>query len=116
MRPASKLKAAHASYGNPTADRLSGDPIELNSQLSKDSVQFKEIQLLSPAPLHGKDLGDPDEDVECVCVDADGVVDGVEFGDTVAPVGMVLSPVEDQMWSMNNSFEIPVLFNFGQSP
>ena len=59
-----------------------------------------EIQLLSPAPLHGKDLGDPDEDVESVCVDADGVVDGVEFGDTVAPVGMVLSPVEDQVWSI----------------
>ena len=87
-----------------TADRFSGDPIEFNSQLSKDSVKYKEIQLLSPAPLHGKDLGDPDEDVECVCVDADGVVDGVEFGDTVAPVGMVLSPGEDQVWSMNSSF------------
>ena len=102
--PSKKLATEFRWDKGKTADRFSGDPIELNSQLSKDSVQFKEIQLLSPAPLHGKDLSDPDEDVECVCVDTDGVVDGVEFGDTVAPVGMVLSPGEDQVWSMNSSF------------
>ena len=45
------------------------------------------------ASLHGKDLGDPDEDVEGVGVDPDAVVDRVVLAGTVD--GVVLGPVDD---------------------
>ena len=97
--PSKKLATEFRWDKGKTADRIDYLGTQLNS--IANCQRTVEIQLLSPAPLLGKDLGDPDEDVEGVCVDADGVVDGVEFGDTVAPVGMVLSPVEDHVWSMN---------------
>ena len=43
--------------------------------------------------MHGKDLGDPDEDVEGVGVDANAVVNGVVFLDS--PNGMILGSVDD---------------------
>ncbi len=47
----------------------------------------------SVSSLHGQNLGDPDEDVERVGVDANAVVDWIVFLD--APRGMVLGSVDD---------------------
>ena len=42
------------------------------------------------AASHGKDLGDPDEDVDGVGVDPDGAVDGVELSGAVERVSLGL--------------------------
>ena len=47
----------------------------------------------SASSLHGKNLGDPDEDVEGVGVDANAVVNGVVLLNS--PNGMVLGSVDD---------------------
>ena len=49
--------------------------------------------LSSASSLHGKNLGDPDEDVQCVGVDANAVVNGVVLLNS--PNGMVLGSVDD---------------------
>ena len=52
------------------------------------------VPLLLPPPAHGEDLGDPDEDVDCVGVDGDGVVDRVVEGHPgVRWVRVLLGPV-----------------------
>ena len=68
---------------------------DLRSRISALPVPM--MILLLPAPsTHSEDLGDPDEDVDGVGVDGDGVVDGVEDGHAVL-VGrrVVLGAVQD---------------------
>ena len=61
---------------------------------------FSEYQLLdlvvcSLSSVAGEDRGDPNEDVDCVQVNADAGVDGVEGGSAVAGRRMALSLVND---------------------
>ena len=60
------------------------------------------LLLLPHAAAHGEDLRDPDEDVDGVGVDGDGVVDRVVEGHAVRRVRVLLGAVQDLPEVMSN--------------